>query len=130
MGQIAERIFSYVDPGIDVPAPLNATPIESGLDLAGAETIADDANPLAAPAAPQKDFNAVSYLLVVLATLCLAATSILLVVGKHIGNRMMQMSVELAITDERKRRVVKRIATGLGVCAIVLYVLWAMLLLL
>ena len=130
MGQIAERIFSYVDPGIDVPAPLNATPIESGLDLAGAETIADDANPLAAPAAPQKDFNAVSYLLVVLATLCLAATSILLVVGKHIGNRMMQMSVELAITDERKRRVVKRIATGLGVCAIVLYVLWATLLLL
>ena len=93
-------------------------------------TIADDANPLAAPAAPQKDFNAVSYLLVVLATLCLAATSILLVVGKHIGNRMMQMSVELAITDERKRRVVKRIATGLGVCAIMLYVLWATLLLL
>lgn len=130
MGQIAERIFSYVDPGIDVPGPLNATPIESGLDLAGTETIADDANPLAAPAAPQKDFNAVSYLLVVLATLCLAATSILLVVGKHIGNRMMQMSVELAITDERKRRVVKRIATGLGVCAIVLYVLWATLLLL
>ena len=130
MGQIAERIFSYVDPGIDVPGPLNATPIESGLGLAGTETIADDANPLAAPAAPQKDFNAVSYLLVVLATLCLAATSILLVVGKHIGNRMMQMSVELAITDERKRRVVKRIATGLGVCAIVLYVLWAMLLLL
>ena len=130
MGQIAERIFSYVDPGIDVPGPLNATPIESGLGLAGTETIADDANPLAAPAAPQKDFNAVSYLLVVLATLCLAATSILLVVGKHIGNRMMQMSVELAITDERKRRVVKRIATGLGVCAIVLYVLWATLLLL
>lgn len=130
MGQIAERIFSYVDPGIDVPGPLNATPIESGLDLAGTETIADDANPLAAPAAPQKDFNAVSYLLVVLATLCLAATSILLVVGKHIGNRMMQMSVELAITDERKRRVMKRIATGLGVCAIVLYVLWATLLLL
>lgn len=130
MGQIAERIFSYVDPGIDVPGPLNATPIESGLDLAGTETIADDANPLAAPAAPQKDFNAVSYLLVVLATLCLAATSILLVVGKHIGNRMMQVSVELAITDERKRRVVKRIATGLGVCAIVLYVLWATLLLL
>lgn len=130
MGQIAERIFSYVDPGIDVPGPLNATPIESGLDLAGTETIADDANPLAAPAAPQKDFNAVSYLLVVLATLCLAATSILLVVGKHIGNRMMQISVELAITDERKRRVVKRIATGLGVCAIVLYVLWATLLLL
>ena len=130
MGQIAERIFSYVDPGIDVPGPLNATPIESGLDLAGAETIADDANPLAAPAAPQKDFNAVSYLLVVLATLCLAATSILLVVGKHIGNRMMQMSVELAITDERKRQVVKRVATGLGVCAIVLYVLWATLLLL
>lgn len=130
MGQIAERIFSYVDPGIDVPGPLNATPIESGLDLAGTETIADDANPLAAPAAPQKDFNAVSYLLVVLATLCLAATSILLVVGKHIGNRMMQMSVELAITDERKRRVVKRIATGLGVCAIMLYVLWATLLLL
>ena len=113
-----------------MPAPQNATPIESGLDLAGAETIADDANPLAAPAAPQKDFNAVSYLLVVLATLCLATTSILLVVGKHIGNRMMQMSVELAITDERKRRVVKRIATGLGVCAIVLYVLWATLLLL
>ena len=130
MGQIAERIFSYVDPGIEVPAPLNVTPIESGLDLAGAETIADDANPLAAPAAPQKDFNAVSYLLVVLATLCLAATSILLVVGKHIGNRMMQMSVELAITDERKRRVVKRIAIGLGVCAIVLYVPWATLLLL
>lgn len=130
MGQIAERIFSYVDPGIDVPGPLNATPIESGLDLAGTETIADDANPLAAPAAPQKDFNAVSYLLVVLATLCLVATSILLVVGKHIGNRMMQMSVELAITDERKRHVVKRIATGLGVCAIVLYVLWATLLLL
>ena len=48
MGQIAERIFSYVDPGIDVPGPLNATPIESGLDLAGTETIADDANPLAA----------------------------------------------------------------------------------
>lgn len=130
MGQIAERIFSYVDPGIDVPGPLNATPIESGLDLTGTETIADDANPLAAPAAPQKDFNALSYLLVVLATLCLTATSILLVVGKHIGNRMMQMSVELAITDERKRQVVKRIATGLGVCAIVLYVLWATLLLL
>lgn len=54
-----------------------------------------------------------------------------LVVGKHIGNRMMQMSVELAITlTERKRRVVKRIASGLGVCAIVLYVLWATLLLL
>lgn len=132
MEQIADRIVSYVDPGIDVPASTVANGLDTAVsnDLGSEETIFDEATPLAAsPFAPLKSFPLISYLLVILATLCLVASSILLLVRARISNRLTRPGSELAVLNQSRVSLLTRLVIALIPSACVLYALWLCLIL-